>query len=189
MGCNYEILSHLPPTGPMHEQFSATGSGYHREGVVIKFMPDGGESWIGNFQPGDGGIIEVLPYANDLYLMVIALGQGYIINPIDRKLIGLCGNYIQEIYEIPGQDAIILDESTFLVRYEKDGKIAWRTERISWDGLRNVRIEGDRIKGEAYTPMSDTNNWLPFQVDLETGELTGGSYNGPDISGNRKHSP
>jgi len=30
------------------------------------------------------------------------------------------------------------------------------------------------LVGEAYDPMTD--DWAPFEVDIETGELRGGSY-------------
>ena len=48
----FEILTGLPGTGPWPEQFSATGLGTHSEGFVVRFVPDHGEAWIGNFLPG-----------------------------------------------------------------------------------------------------------------------------------------
>jgi hypothetical protein len=54
----------------------------------------------------------------------------------------------------------------------------WRSRRISWDGMREVRLEGLRLFGEAWSPFEDC--WLPFELDLCSGEFTGGSYNGPD---------
>jgi hypothetical protein len=40
--------------------------------------------------------------------------------------------------------------------------------------MANVRVESDRLKGDAYDPMDD--GWAPFELDLETGEVVGGSY-------------
>ncbi|TWT74503.1 hypothetical protein Pla123a_33260 [Posidoniimonas polymericola] len=55
--------------------------------------------------------------------------------------------------------------------------LAWKTRRLSWDGFRELRVAGSSLFGEAYTPMGDS--WHEFEVDLETGEAVGGSYNGP----------
>ena len=54
----------------------------------------------------------------------------------------------------------------------------WHTPRISWDGFQNVRLEAEQLAGEAWSPVED--RWLPFSVDLETGRIDGGSYNGPE---------
>ena len=39
------------------------------------------------------------------------------------------------------------------------------------DGRRSARRQG---QGPAFNPIDDT--WLPFEVDIDTGEVTGGSY-------------
>ena len=49
-----------------------------------------------------------------------------------------------------------------------------RTRRISWDGIWNLRVEQDRLKGQAWNPFDDSES--PFSVDLKTGDVEGGSY-------------
>ena len=51
---------------------------------------------------------------------------------------------------------------------------AWQTRRLSWDGLRNLALDGDDLIGEAYDPTDQS--WHAFSVDLSTGEAQGGSY-------------
>lgn len=47
------ILPGLPGVGSLPLQFSATGQGMHREGLVVEFGDDEeGGRWVGNFQPG-----------------------------------------------------------------------------------------------------------------------------------------
>jgi len=50
----------------------------------------------------------------------------------------------------------------------------WRTPRISWDGIRHIKIEGANLYGEAFTPVGEM--WVPFAVDLRTGECAGSAY-------------
>ena len=50
-----------------------------------------------------------------------------------------------------------------------------RTKRISWDGMRNVTLDGRELHGDAYDPMQDI--WIAFEVDMLEGTAKGGSYN------------
>jgi len=53
--------------------------------------------------------------------------------------------------------------------------VRWWTKRDSWDGMRNVRVDsnGGVIKGEA---LALDDDWTPFEVDLRSGAVKGGSY-------------
>jgi hypothetical protein len=45
--------------------------------------------------------------------------------------------------------------------------------------MRDVRIEKDKVKGKAWSPVDNCE--YPFAVDVTTGVVEGGSYNGsPD---------
>ena len=68
----YEILPSLPSTGPMHEQFSATGMGMHSEGFVVRLHPSTGESWGGNLQGGLGGCEGVFHEPGSDQLIVVS---------------------------------------------------------------------------------------------------------------------
>jgi hypothetical protein len=43
--------------------------------------------------------------------------------------------------------------------------------------MRDITVDGLTLAGEAYD-IGD--NWVPFKLDIATGDFTGGSYNGPD---------
>ena len=49
---------------------------------------------------------------------------------------------------------------------------AWQSRRISWDGIRSLKLEGDTLTGEAW---SFEDIWLPFSLDINTGEHKGGA--------------
>jgi hypothetical protein len=44
--------------------------------------------------------------------------------------------------------------------------------------IRDLRIENDKILGQAWSPLDDRE--YPFAVNLATGSVEGGSYNGPE---------
>jgi hypothetical protein len=52
--------------------------------------------------------------------------------------------------------------------------IAWRTRRLSWEGLRVLDIDGGKLIGLGWDLNSDRE--LEFEVDLATGESRGGGY-------------
>ena len=49
----------------------------------------------------------------------------------------------------------------------------WRSNRISWDGFRNVEVHGTELVGEA---LSLSDSGVPFRLDLLTGRCTDGIY-------------
>jgi hypothetical protein len=57
--------------------------------------------------------------------------------------------------------------------------VVWHTRRISWDGFDKLRFEGERLSGQAWSPIGD--RWLPFSVHLQTGFVEGGSYSWPEV--------
>src|SRR3954464_10069656 len=91
----YEVLHGPPPYGPPAEPFTATGQGAHREGFVVRFTDDNGDQWVGNFQPGLGGIDAVLDHPDGYRAIVVASGQGYIVDPNDRSSRGYLGGQIE----------------------------------------------------------------------------------------------
>jgi hypothetical protein len=84
---SFKVLPGLPSVGAMPEQFSATGQGKHREGYVVEFTTARGERWVGNFQPGMTSYCAVLPEPGTSCLIVIAAGQGYVIDPESRACV------------------------------------------------------------------------------------------------------
>ena len=49
-----------------------------------------------------------------------------------------------------------------------------QSKRLSWDGMRDVFLDGLTLRGEAYDPMQDA--WVEFEVDVVEGTVKGGSY-------------
>ena len=173
----FEILPGLPTSGELPEQFSATGMGRHQEGCVVKFCPDNRPAWIGNFQRGITSLAAVFAHPNETNLIVVAGGQGYVVDISNRQLIECFGGMLDSIIRVPNSNIIIFGDCTNFMAYGPAGSL-WRSQRVSWDGVRNVTIKGNELVGEAWTPMGE--EWKPFAVDITSGALRGGSYNLPE---------
>ena len=175
----YQILPGLPPDGPTAVPIGADGWtgawGGHREGLVIRFYPDTSETWVANFQPGSGGWEGVLEHPNGKHLIVLARCQGYVVDPATRQRVQTFSGCIQHVIELPDLDAIVFSDGLGFEAIKSDG-IWWRSPRISWDEIRNIKVEGTILRGEASSPIGGGNTWVPFTLDLMTGQCEDGVY-------------
>jgi len=173
----FEVLPGLLPYGDSPEAFTATGQGRHREGYVVRFEPDGAESWVGNFQRGQSSLDLVCDHPNGRELIVVAGGQGYVVDPADKAKREYWGGQIEAVIPVPELGIVVFGNGLWFEAVGPSGH-CWATRRISWDGMQKVRSEGLRLLGEAWYPMAD-GHWVPFEVDIASGECLGGSYDGP----------
>jgi hypothetical protein len=54
-----------------------------------------------------------------------------------------------------------------ILAWGRDGE-AWESDRLSWEGITNLRIEGSVLHGEGWDLITDKD--LPFAIDLDTGK-------------------
>ncbi|WP_162796193.1 hypothetical protein [Pedobacter namyangjuensis] len=170
----YEILSSLPTYGPMYIPVTDNGEPFYSEGFPVRFYKTDGTEWIANFQPGWTDLKQVLEFEKTQNLLVIACGTCYIMNPNDTKPIQVFGVGFSNIFKA-NKDRLLLQDQTDLTIIEPDGT-RWNTERISWDGLAEIKVENNLVSGLAYNPMHDADEWVEFKYNLDAKILTGGSY-------------
>lgn len=174
----FRLLPGLPATGPVPVQFSNTGQGTHREGIVVEFEASDGTSWVGNFQPGlVRGHSQVVRHPDGKSLVVVAGGTAYVVDPESRALVGSFGAQIDTVILDQDRHQLIIGNGLWFEALGASGLI-WRSRRLSWDGVRNVRISDAHLRGEAWNPVDD--GWSEFRLDLQSGRVVGGSYDGPD---------
>ncbi len=171
MNSTWRVLDGLPAYGDMPEQFSATGQGMHREGFVVEFTPPDAPSWIGNFQRSMTSLDVVIASRGDGTVTVIAGGQAYVVDPVSRSCVRTFGGQIEHVFDLA--DRTVFSNGLWLEATDGE-RLLWRTRRLSWDGMMDVRVDGERIVGNAYDPMTD--EWTPFSVEVANGEAVGGSY-------------
>lgn len=173
-----DVLPGLPPYGPLARNFGGRG---HSEGMVVRFIPAQGESWIGNFCRGIGGADAVVQHPDQRRIIVIASGAGYVVDPEEPEKVVELPGAIQAVLELPDLKRVLFCEQVTLSAVNGCGEW-WHSPRLSWDGFRSLRMEGPVVHGEAWTP--DGDSWIPFTVDLSTGKCDGGSYPGRPIQMN-----
>ena len=166
--------------GPVPEQFSASGQGMFREGFVVRFRTSA-DTWIGNFQRGLTGCDAVIDHPHRDRAIVVAGGQGYVIEIGTRRCEGTFGGQIEYIVAVPELDCIVFGNGLWFEGH--CGGREWRTPRLSWDGMRGLELRGAVLQGESWR-FDET--WHPFTVNIESGETSGGSYEEPSDDGRQQ---
>lgn len=171
----FEILDLLPVYGPMYIPVTGADDGqFFSTGFVVRFFRSDGTDWVANFAPGWTHFNQIVELNLRSDLLVIAGGAGYLMDPNETKPRSTFGEGYTASFEA-GKDRIVLEDITSLTIVEADGAY-WKTEQISWDGLRIKAVEGNLVSGVAYDPTYDSDEWVDFTYDLDKKTLTGGSF-------------
>ena len=170
----YEILDALPTYGPMYISVADNDEPFYSEGFAVRFFKSDGTDWVANFKPGWTGLNAVYEFTDQQYILVIAGGTCYLMNPDEDKPKSTFGvGYETVIKNLDGR--LILQDLTDLTVIEPNGE-HWHTERISWDGIKDLKLEGNLVSGLSFDPMNDKDEWVEFVVDLEKRNVKGGSF-------------
>lgn len=169
---HYELLDGLPPYGPMYIPVSEHGDPFYSEGVVVRFYRADGTDWVANFEPGWTSLRAVFDFPDTDYVLVIARGRCYLMDPeqvLPRAVFGVDCKYALKAAD----GRLVLATPVCLIIVETDGS-RWSTPRISWDGLEDLRIDGCMVSGLAYDPTPESDEWMPFCYDIDRREVVGG---------------
>jgi hypothetical protein len=150
-----------------------------REGLVVEFVSDTGEIWVGNFQPGFGGVDDVRQHPNGRDIVVVSAGSAWVVDP-DRRKTADMGVSVDAVWSVSEPDGLVMSRQGLAFFRLGSRGCVWHTRRISWDGLKQVCLSSTEVTGFAWAPW--TPEWTPFTVDLRSGRVQGGSYNGPDAT-------
>ena len=170
----FEILESLPTNGPMYIPISENGEKFYSEGFVVKFFKDDGTEWVANFAT-DYGIDKVFEYSDRNLIIVFASGAGYVMNPNNEKPLKFFGSMIKDVFQTKTGDLICIDEIGIEIFDPKTCEI-WKSERISWDGFKDLTFENGIVSGKTFDPTNSINEWSNFSFNIETREITGGSF-------------
>jgi len=174
MDKRYEILDGLPTYGEMAIPIVDEDDIFVSEGYVVKFYKDDGSGWIANFPKGSSQLSFVKEFDNHT-ILVIAGGEGYIMNPNQEKPIKEFYNLIENIVELD-DGGLIFATITDIVHLDKSGIILWEKEDIFWDGIKDLSIVGNKLVGYCFdiTTKKDEESWKKFIINLETQKMEGG---------------
>lgn len=169
----FEVLPGLPPYGPPAISFTERGPREHREGVVVRFYPEGAEPWVGNFVGGMTACTIALDHPNKTDVIVVARGEACIVDPDSQTVRFHIAGEVKNVFPVPALELVLLECIVDFLAIKADNT-GWRSNRIAWDGFRNVEIRDTELLGEAYDPTSA--GWEPFNLDLLTGHCGNGIY-------------
>jgi hypothetical protein len=166
------VLPGLPAYGPEPLRFQAVPHQRGREGLVLEVRWDA-RQWIGNFQRGDGKLNAIYATPSGDTVCVVAGGRGYWVatpNPQQYELV--MAYPIQDVRAIIELELLIFADYTALVAYGTSG-LRWKSRRVSWDGIRILRVDEQGVVGRAWDATKDQE--VDFFVDAATGRLEGGA--------------
>ena len=177
---DFRILHGLPSIGPPATPFPLRFGRLGREGVVVEVRPAVARPWVGNFARGLSNFSGVYLHPDAERLLIVAGGQGYVVDATTRQLHTEIGGAIIDMSELSNPKSLLLNHQG--IAFERIGVAGrlWRTRRLSWDGFQEVTITADAITGLGWDALTDT--WLPIEVDLHTGQTRKGVYVGPDLT-------
>jgi hypothetical protein len=168
----YEILESLPTYGPMYIPVTGDDEPYYSQGFAVRFYRDDKSDWAANFKPGWTGLNGIYELDNPQKLLVIAGGTCYVMNPNDTKPFSVFGVGYENVIKT-NDGRLVLHDLTDITVIESNGD-HWDSDRISWDGLKDLRLEGNLVTGLSYDPMNDADEWIEFNYNIDTKEMTGG---------------
>lgn len=179
------ILPGLPPYGPLALSFPAAFARRGAEGLVVQLTTDDGDTWVGNFGGGDGGIVGVWEHPNQSEVLVVSSGTAYAVSPSSRVVTALFVG-VERLWVVDDPPGMVFQRMGLDFCRLGAAGVLWCTRRVSWDGFSDVALERDVIAGKAWA-LGDS--WLPFEVNLHSGEVQGGAFNDlPRIAGRLRRS-
>jgi hypothetical protein len=171
---SYEVLDSLPTYGPMYVPISENGKLFYSEGFPVRFSRLDESSWVANSEPGWSGLNTVIELVTYPYLLIIAGGLCYVMDPNETLPIRVFGNNYLAV--LPAMDnQLVLHDDVRLTIVDHNGDY-YHTKRISFDGIKDLEIKDTLVSGVSYDPTNSFKEWSRFEFDLNTKTLTGGSW-------------
>jgi hypothetical protein len=79
---------------------------------------------------------------------------------------------ITDVHVMPEHKLIVFIDFTHIFAYGAD-KNAWKSDRISWDGITITQVATNHLFGVAWDAMQDKE--VEFAIDVRDGKHTGGA--------------
>jgi hypothetical protein len=181
---NYEakILEVAPPIHPLEKlhHYPVELEEGDRAGVYVRVVPRQGQAWAGFFALGfdSNQVVSAVASCPDPdSLCVVTGGYAYVLKATDpAQWFRVEQRPVVDLRALPAQGILLFTGFTTMTAVGRSG-IAWTSERLSWEGISITEISGDKLRGLGWDALADKE--VPFEVDLRTGESTGGARPGP----------
>lgn len=152
------------------------GQPAYAEGFIVRFFKASGDSWIGNFRSNRTKLNDIYETSQTDDLLVFAEGTAYLLDPETTEALEVIGDGFDQCLKTPNGTLILSDGCTLTILDTRGER--WKSERIAWDEIKDLRTDGNIVRGLASDAMDTKKEWKPFSLNLDTKELKGGSYTG-----------
>jgi hypothetical protein len=180
-----ELLTSIPPAGAWKErQYNASAG----PNVWVLMTPETDEQWVGIFGPGEGGrgslFSTALPLVGDREeaTLVIAAGQGYIVNAVGTLLRRTPWTLAHAAISAPLHDRVIVASTTEIWAADiAEDEYAFRPSRpwhagnavaskhrVAVDGIIFDQVEAGAVTGKLW----EMDAWYSFRLALTSLEVT-----------------
>jgi hypothetical protein len=180
---NYDVkvLPSAPPVHPIEKRHHYPIELEEGEGPVLylRILPQRGPAWFGMFASGfDSAQVmnAVMSCPDPDCLCVIAGGYAYVVNASHPEhWFRIEQAPVVEFITVVSKQLILFAGFTSVTALGREG-IAWRTGRLSWEGVSMTRVDEHVLHGTGWDALSDKE--CRFEVDLQTGKHIGGAAPG-----------
>jgi len=135
-----------------------------------------GDRWVGTFAFGGydpGALTRVFTLPDPECLSIIAGGAGYIVRASDPQDWDLIDAFpIRDARLLKQENLFLVVDFTKVVAYGLEG-YAWKTGRLSWDGVRIIASERGQLSARVWDAPNDRETTVA--IDLQTGRHRGGA--------------
>jgi hypothetical protein len=156
----------LPPFGPAAVHLHDGSPTPWRQGLVVRFTPDSGESWVANAKPGYGYRTAVWPWLATQSFIVVAAGNAYLVRP-DRpeEWVHLAHQAIGHLFD-PNGPRVFIATYTDVLAFDARGASLWN-RRVALDGVELATLHDGVLEGRAGVDPPD--DWRPFRLRADNG--------------------
>jgi hypothetical protein len=139
--------------------------------MLLRVKRNGAKAWVGCFAFDAVGMSACIASPKPGHLFVVSRGAGYLIDlEHPREWIQIKCVPVREVRVLADQKMVVFADFTKIVAYGSEGLI-WHSERLCWDNLKILSVEGERIIGSGYDPTNSRSPEGRFELDLSTGKI------------------
>jgi hypothetical protein len=172
-GGAYEFAAAEWPGGSQNRMFWYPGASTvgGRDGVILSITPAEAPSWLGVFEAQQGsssGVNGAVALPDRKTLGVLSNGAVYLVAADDplRWDVPLGGGVMSDPIIVHDLELVLFVEHTRVSAYGRNGPM-WHTERLVWDDLQFLRLDGDELQLKGFD--APRNEIVSFSLDLLTG--------------------
>ncbi len=173
-----KVLESAPPVHPVEKlyHFPVELEEGDRTGVHVRVAPKGGAAWFGFFASGFDSphvMNAVCSCPDPGSFCVVAGGYAYVVKTLDPgKWFQVEQRPVVELRTVTEQKLLLFEGFTSITAVGPSG-IAWKSDRLSWEGLRITNIRDGMLRGFGWDALTDKE--VAFELDLHTGRHEGGT--------------